>query len=466
MTAPRVSLTVRDWNIKAEAAESYDSWFMDLTTMLSGLNALYLLGPIAGHMVFNPALPAAFVPSMNLPAFGYDGLTDLRKGLYNNEKTAYDRNLKIATDLRFVHQNKCGSGTSYLFSMLKQESVCCKSIFVIMKNGLTAGDDAGVIFRRMLDYIALAFAPNKVTDAAPLLAKLSAADFHDGRGLELNISEFLEAYDNLTVMNQAPVSQLMQKYVAQALKLYPCFMTKLGLLRLANEADDIAILAGGAPPVVPRWRTMLGECIADTRCYDNWDYITKGTSAGYQTKTKSKESTNINSNYDSKAPYCATCGRNGHSTDKCRAKKCICSKPIIDGKREHSVKDPAHDKCRREFVPFNKQSSTDPQIKSKEGDRDLSRRNPRDKPPGEKQLASQLKSNDKQNAKLTKLLDEGKRLVDQNLALRTAIERSTDTSLSNSMALIPYQSNTVFKSSSSSKSKKKRDRDDEEDESP
>jgi hypothetical protein len=114
------------------------------------------------------------------------------------------------------------------------------------------------------------------------LAKLSVADFHDGRGLELNIAEFFEAYDHLLVMNQAPVSQLMQKYVGQALLLFPCFMTKLGALRLSNAADDIAIAAGAAPPVVPRWRTMLDECIAHIRSYPSWDHLTKGTSAGYK----------------------------------------------------------------------------------------------------------------------------------------------------------------------------------------
>jgi hypothetical protein len=160
MSSARVSLTVRDWNIKAEAAESYDSWFMDLTNMLASYNALYLLGPVAGHLTYHPALPAAFIPSMILPPFGYVGLTDPRKALYNQEKAAYDRELKIVTDLRSVHANKCGLCTSYLFSMHKQESVCSKSIFNIMKTGLTAGDDAGLIFHSMLEHIALAFAPN------------------------------------------------------------------------------------------------------------------------------------------------------------------------------------------------------------------------------------------------------------------------------------------------------------------
>jgi hypothetical protein len=60
------------------------------------------------------------------------------------------------------------------------------------------------------------------------------------------------------------------------------------------------------------------------------------------------------------------------------------------------------------------------------------------------------------------MLEEGKKLVDQNLALRSAIEGSSDMSLTKSMALVPYKASTVFKSSSSSKSKKKRDRDDDE----
>jgi hypothetical protein len=465
MSTAKASLVIREWNVKADAAESYDLFEMDIQSMLSGHNAIYLIGPLVGQAAFNPALPVAFVPSMALPVIGYGGLNPANKSLYNQEKSSYDRELKATTDLRNTHEIKCGNCTAYLFSMFKQETVCCKALFSIMKTGLAAVPPvgSGEIFHRMISHISNVFAPNKTTDAAALLLKLSTADFHDGRGLELNISEFNEAFDHLVLMNVAPIPLIMQKNVSSAIHLFPNFNQKLADLRVANDADAIALIAGVALPAIPRWKAMLEQCILDVRAFKEWDYVTKGTSAGYKTKTQPKETTKISSTYDPKAAYCATCGRNGHSADECHARKCICSKPILNGKREHSVKDPAHDTFRREFVPYSKQSSTDPQRKSKEGDRDLSRSNPRlDRTPGEKKLRNQLKTNDKQNARLTKMLEEGKKLVDQNLALRSAIEGSSDMSLTKSMALVPYKASTVFKSSSSSKSKKKRDRDDDE----
>jgi hypothetical protein len=345
--------------------------------------------------------------------------------------------------------------------MFKQESVCNKSLFNIKKVGIAANVNAGEIFHRMVAHIATAYAPNKATDAAPLLLKLASADFHDGRGIEINISEFFEAFDHLAAMNASPVPMVMQRNISSAGKLFPNFVSKLCALREANEADAIALVAGVALPVIPRWRTMLEQCVLDARAYEECDYISKGTAAGYETKTQPKES-RTNHVYDPKAPWCGTCGRNGHTADKCTAKKCICHKPIINGKRDHSVSDRDHDKARREFIPFKDRNPTDSQRNRKEGDRDLSRNNPKQsQAPGEKRLAKQLKANDKHNVNMTKFINEGKRLVDQNKVLRAAIESSTDTSLSKSMALIPYVPSQVFKSSSSRRNRKRGREDDE-----
>ena len=464
MLTARASLIQRDWNVKKDAAESYDVFEMDLSTMLSSFNALYLTGPVAGHATYHPALPDAFVPSMVLPAGGYTDLTIGVKNTYNQEKANYDRELKTITDLRNTHDIKCGLCTSYLSSMFKQESVCNKFLFGIKKAGIAANVDAGEIFFRMVAHITLAYAPNKATDAAPLLLRLASADFHDGRGIEINVSEFFEAFDHLAEMNASPVPMVMQRNISSAGKLFPNFVSKLCALREANETDAIALVAGTALPAIPRWRTMLEQCVLDARAYEECDYISKGTAAGYETKTQPKES-RTNYVYDPKAPWCGTCGRIGHTADKCTAKKCICHKPIVNGKRDHSVSDRDHDKARREYIPFKDRNPTDSQRNRKEGDRDLSRNNPKKaQAPGEKKLAQQLKENDKHNVKMTKFINEGKRLVDQNKVLRAAIESSTDTSLSKSMALIPYVPSQVFKSSSSRRSRNKRGRDDEESE--
>lgn len=457
------SLNQRDWNVKANAAESYDAFEMDLSTMLSSCNALYLIGPVAGHAVYYPALPAAFVPSMALPAGGYNALPIPVKNTYNQEKAAYDREFKTITDLRNTHEIKCGLCTSYLSTMFKQQSVCNKSLFNIKKVGIAANVAAGEIFHRMVAHITLAYAPNKATDAAPLLLRLASADFHDGRGIEINVSEFFEAFDHLAEMNASPVPMVMQRNISSAGKLFPNFVSKLSALREVNDADAIALVAGVALPVIPRWRTMLEQCVLDARAYEECDYISKGTVAGYETKTQPKES-RTNFVYDPKAPWCGTCGRNGHTADKCTAKKCICHKPIVNGKRDHSVSDRDHDKARREFIPFKDRNPTDSQRNRKEGDRDLSRNNPKQsQAPGEKRLAKQLKANDKHNVNMTKYINEGKRLVDQNKVLRAAIESSSDTTLSKSMALIPYVPSQVFKSSSSRRSRNKRGHDEDSD---
>jgi hypothetical protein len=149
------------------------------------------------------------------------------------------------------------------------------------------------------------------------------------------------------------------------------------------------------------------------------------------------------------------CGKVGHQESDCRGFVCICGKLIVNRKRDHSVKDAAHDKARKDYVPFSQRSS---KPSGKPGDRDLSRNNPRNnQPAGEKKLANQLKANDKANANMTKYLQEGQRLVEQNKLLRTAIESSQDTSLSKSVqALVPYVKSSVFQTSSSKSSKKRK----------
>jgi hypothetical protein len=103
-------------------------------------------------------------------------------------------------------------------------------------------------------------------------------------------------------------------------------------------------------------------------------------------------------------------------------------------------------------VPYN-QPSYDQNKNRKEGDRDLSRSNP-------KKLNKQLKSNDQHDSNMSMYVEEGRRLVEYNLALRCAITASTDVSLVNTLALVPYLPSKMF-SSSSTKSNKRKDSDDE-----
>jgi hypothetical protein len=319
----------------------------------------------------------------------------------------------------------------------------------------------------MMTYITTAFAPTQATDATVLIAKLAAADFHDGRGFELNASEFFETFDQLTLLNAAPVPLIMQRNVASAIKLFPIFNINLSALRELNDADAVALVGGVALPAIPRWRTMLEKCAKDIRAYEEWDYNPKSTSAGYKTKTQPKaKDTKANSATESKAPYCSKCGRNNHLLEKCTARWCICGKELNTGQK-CNVKDAAHDKIRSTWVPGTKNQSSNQSSGSnfnrKEGDRNLSRSNPKQdsRTGNEKQLANQLKSNDNHNANMTKYIDEGQRLVEQNKALRAAIEQSEDVSLVKSMALIPYKPSSVFKSNSSSQSKRKRGSEDE-----
>jgi hypothetical protein len=453
-----------EWNIKSDAAAGYFIYDLSIITMLSNLNAVYLSGPLAGQAPMNPPLPAPFVPSVPLGPGGYAALALNLKQNFQTEKSEWDRRVKAATDLRTSHASKTGSANALLLAKFTPTCVCGKSIYNIMKAGQLAALDPGVIFFNMLTHITTAFAPTQATDATVLILKLAAADFHDGRGFEINASEFLETFDQLTLLNAAPVPLIMQKNVASAIRLFPRFDKDLSALRELNDADAAALLLGVPLPAIPRWRTMLETCTKDIRAYIDWDFNGKTTSAGYKTKTQPKaKDTKANSSTESKAPYCSKCGRNNHSLDKCVARRCLCGRRLDQG--NCNVKDAAHDKLRADYVPYERQSSGQSSNQSsgsnfnrKEGDRNLSRRNPKQdsRSNNEKKLDSQLKSNDSHNANMTKYLDEGQRLVEQNMALRAAIEKSDDHHLAKSMALIPYKASSVFKSNSSSQSKRKR----------
>jgi hypothetical protein len=113
----------RDWSVKLDAAEDYPMYEMDLSNMLSGANASYLIGLLADHALFNPALLGAFAPSWILPAGGYPALTAAQKSTYGTEKADYDRRLKIVTDLRMIHAQKSGSCTCYVEKMFKPKCI-------------------------------------------------------------------------------------------------------------------------------------------------------------------------------------------------------------------------------------------------------------------------------------------------------------------------------------------------------
>jgi hypothetical protein len=155
---------------------------------------------------------------MPIGPLGYVGVAQNLKGTYQAEKTADDRLVKIATDLRNSHAIKAGSANAHLLGKFTPTCVCGKSIYNLMKAGLVAGTDPGEIFFNMSSYISTAYAPTQATDATVLIAKLAAADFHDGRGFELNTSEFFETFDQLVLLNAAPGPLIMQQNVAEALK--------------------------------------------------------------------------------------------------------------------------------------------------------------------------------------------------------------------------------------------------------
>jgi hypothetical protein len=70
-------------------------------------------------------------------------------------------------------------------------------------------------------------------------------------------------------------------------------------------------------------------------------------------------------------------------------------------------------------------------------------------------LGKQLKTNDKHNAKLSKIIEQGKELVATNKVLRAAIESSADVSLIKSVALVPFKPPSAF-SGTAKKNRKKR----------
>jgi hypothetical protein len=74
--------TPLEWSIRSDAAAGYFIFDLGMISILSGLNALYLSGPLAGQAAFNPPLPGAFIPSIAVPAGGYAALAPAAKGTY------------------------------------------------------------------------------------------------------------------------------------------------------------------------------------------------------------------------------------------------------------------------------------------------------------------------------------------------------------------------------------------------
>jgi hypothetical protein len=341
----------RNWNVRADAADDWIWFEMELSSSLSKEDSTYLLNA-ALHLDQNPPLPGPFLFSLPIGAGGYNGLVLASKNLWNSEKTAYDRDLKIVKDLRKDHTAKANTAIFTLEESFSLHSIARKGLNTIKRAGAAAVPiplGSGDIFLAMMVYLNTYFAPNKPTDAEALILKLSTADFHDGRGIEMNATEFIETFDHLVLIGQQPNELVMLKYLGHSLDKYSYTDSRLCTLRTDTTNDAANLILGVPLPVVPRWRVCLLEIVADLQSFSKWDYLAKET-----VKTNLVNKKSINKQYvnDSNTPYCWTCGRCGHVGKDCKAKICVCGLYLAECVgTDHNVKDAKHDKARRDYVP-------------------------------------------------------------------------------------------------------------------